>query len=351
MAYGFLFNTGPQGGTTTTVVSSDVAPGFIVPSVATTTATVTSITSQSENGQFVCGVVVFNADGGFQAPQPGLQNGYLEPDAGITISGPGLPANCQITGHAWMPPQSGTPFRYSSTFLIDKAPTGTISTAKDAYTITVPSRDFQYVAHGNDYITRLSSDLYNYQNVRPMPDTVLDFSSSPFSRHDLIVLGSPYMNGQDTGNGGTGLWNVRARAMPAYWIDQTNKKAYVNFHKNWQGLAEPITISTSTGSTSTTVTLATNLSVPIQQEMRVFGPGCGPLGIRVTRSLASAYSQFTVDTIPAGGWSYTTGAYTMTSGASTYDRLGMFGGDTDYGYSHVFGAGMWWKVAVIGRMI
>jgi hypothetical protein len=350
MAYGFKFYTGPQGETTTEVGSGDVAPGFIVPASSSVTATVTNITAQNEAGQFVCTAVQFNKNGGYQQFQPGLQTGHLLPNAGVIISGPGLPANAQVIGCPSMPPQNGATYVYDCCFLVDKAPTGAFSTAADAYTITHPKRDFQFVAHPNDWITRLNNDLYNYVVQRPLPDTVLDFSDSPFTRHDIVVMGSPiFTGGQYTS--GYGYWYRAAPRRPAYWVDQVNKKAYVNFHKNWQEFAEGVTISGSTGSSSTTVILAANMSVPIQQEMRVFGPGCGPLGIRVTRSLGSSYSQFTVESAPAGGWQYSSGLYYMTSGASTYDRIGSYGGETDYGFRYEYSANMYWKVAIIGRMI
>lgn len=341
MSYGFLFNTGAQGGNKTQVVSSDTAPGFIVPCSSTITATVTNITTQNEAGSFACGVVEFNKNGGYQAFQPGLQTGHLEPDIGVTISGPGLPSNCQFIGQAYI----ATP----CTFIIDKAPTGTISTAVDAYTITHPKRDFQYVGHPDDFTTVLNTDIYNYKNQRPLPDTVLDFSDSPFTRHDIIVMGPPiFTSGQYTA--GYPYWYRAAPRRPAYWIDQVNKKAYVNFHKNWQEYVQGMTVATSTVSTSTTVTLTANNPTPIQQEMRVFGPGCGPLGIRITKSLGSGYIQFSTESYPSGGWQYTSNTYYLTSGASTYDRLGCFGAQYDYGYSCTY-AVLYWKLAVIGRMI
>lgn len=351
MTYGFRFITGPLGDTTE-VSSSDVAPGFLVPSTSTVTATVTRADPYYEGGFFVATLIAFNlqaADGAFQ---PGLQTGHLNPEYGVTISGPGLAPGTKIIGHADMRPQASAPYQYSATFMIDTLPTGAISTSPDAYTITIPKRDYQYVGHPNDFILRTSADLYNIQCQRPLPDTILDFSDSPFNRHDIITFGPPMFTGGDAFNSAFTFdyWNRAARMAPAFYVDQVAKKAHLNYFKNWQNLANAITISGSTGQFSTTVTLASNFFVPIQQEMRVFGPGCGIFGIRVTRALTT-YTQFNVETAPVGGWQYSSGLYFLTSGASTYDRVGFYGGSTNGSYITYPSALCYWKVAVIGRMI
>lgn len=351
MAYGFKFKTGSSG-QITEVSSDDVAPGFLVPSVATVTATVTRVDPYYENGFFVATLIAFNLQADAGAFQPGLQNGHLNPEYGVTISGPGLPAGTRIIGHADMRPQTTTPYQNSATFMLDTLPNGPISTVPDAYTITIPKRDYQYIGHPNDFILRTSADLYNIQCQRPLPDTILDFSDSPFNRHDIITFGPPMFTGGEVVNFAfsADYWNRAARMAPAFYVDQVAKKAYFNYFKNWQNLASPMTVSGSTGQFSTTVTLASNFEFPIQQEMRVFGPNCGIFGIRVTRALTT-YTQFTVEAPPVGGWQYGSGLYVLTSGASTYDRIGFYGGSTNGSYGTYPSALCYWKVAVIGRMI
>jgi hypothetical protein len=341
MSYGFRFETGPAGSTLTSVVSDDLATGFLVPATTTTTLTVTSITNGIEGGEFICSEMVLNAFGPVNGFQPGLQSGHLRPNIGTVVSGPGLPDNTKIIGTSAI---ATTSLADGERYLLDKPISGSASTAPDAYTLTTAKTNFPIIAYPNDSVGYTTFN--NQLQQRPFPDTIINFSDSPFTRHDVIVFPTSYFDGAQFGFDSSTL--ERAISRPIVSVDQTAKVAYANHMRGYVN-SRPIPITVATSTTGTTVTLSNVAESDILQEMYMIGPGCGRFGIRVTpRTNANYRTSFNVASVPIGGWNYSANVYFIVIG---FLRYGLYEQTTFTTYRMNPNANMWWRCAIIGRFI
>lgn len=346
MTYGFQFNTGPSGALTQ-VISSDIAPGFLVPATTSVTITATSITNSPADG--VCELICNANASPFTAVQPGLRSGQWQPNTGVVISGPGLPADTQIVGYAARQNLSLSEPN-GERFILNKQISGSASTAADAYTLTNPSSLYPIVAYPVDFSNLASITTPNQRNQRPFPDTIVNFSGSPFNVHDIIVFPPSYFDSPITLSS---TYNSRPFAKPRVLIDQVNKIARVNAMRNFARVfGTQITVANPAGSTGTTVTTTpssvVNASFP-QQEMYMEGPGYTGFGVRILARTTS--TSFTVESAPAGGWVTTPNAYTIYGGGSFPEQYFMWPGGTDSQNVIATQSAMWWRLAIIGRTL
>jgi hypothetical protein len=346
MSYGFEFYTGLSG-SLTQVVSSDTAPGFIVPATTSVTITATSITNSPLDNvsELICNVQI-NPGTSFQ---PGLRSGQWQPGTGVVVSGPGLPADTQIVGYANRQNTSISE-QNGARYILNKQTIGPISTAGDAYTLTNPSSLYPIVAYPVDASNYTNNINLNQRNQRPYPDTIVDFSSSPFASHDIIVFPPSYFNSPATIDSS---YLSRPFAKPRVLIDQVAKIARINAMRNFFRVpGVRITVANPAGSTGTTVTTtpssAVSSSFP-RQEMYMEGPGYTGFGVRILARGAS--NSFTVETPPVGGWVNATNAYVIYGGGSPSEYQNLWTSGVDRSDVQSPQSGMWWKLAIIGRTV
>lgn len=342
MAYGFQFSTGPNI-SGTEVYSDEVAPGFIVPATTTVPLTVTSITNISEGvfgsaNYFSGSEMICNSVGGLNLFQPGLTSGYLNPNAGATVTGPGLPANCRVIDQTDI---VGSAIGNGMRFILDKQITGSASTSVNAYTLVSPSSFNPVVGYPDDAINTNTTTIT--RNQRPYPDTIIDFSSSPFNRHDIIVYPPSYFDGKDLGTFGYNYKLMNATVQ--LYIDQENKIAHANYFRLATNLNKNIQILSG----NATSILLSSGAITYNQDQYIIGPGINSLGIRVTAGVALATTTIPVDGEPAGGWD-TSAIYFLIPGGDWTQRLDLGNEGLATGqYVLNPNAGCWWEIAVIGR--
>jgi hypothetical protein len=342
MAYGFQFVTGP-GVSGTQVFSDEVAPGFIVSAVTRVPLTVTSITNVTEGvfgsvnyfsgSEMICNSVA--TSGTFQ---PGLMSGYLKPNIGSIVSGPGLPDNCQVVDQTSI---SGSTIGNGMRFILNKQILGSASTAVNAYTLTTLPSFNPVVGYPDDAINTNNSTITN--NQRPYPDTIIDFSGSPFNQHDIIVYPPSYFDGRDLGTFGYNYLLMNARIQ--VYVDQINKIAYANYFRQATNVNTNIQLSSGN---STSITLSSG-AVIYNQDQYIIGPNINSLGIRVTAGVSTATNVIPVDGQPTGGWN-TSATYFLIPGGDWTQRL-LLGNSGSASGSYILNpnAGCWWETAVIGR--